>query len=161
MTRLPSVQGEEVDVGGLQMGGREVPEGTSILGLRMRIGLALSFDGVHWTRLEGDHHSGALFDVGAQDEWDHLFNAWPTVIQHAPEDFRMYYTSFDKTTSRFAIGLATSEDGIKWTKVGKILEGGEGDAFDARGCSRRCVLVRDGERVAGRRRERGEQACLT
>jgi hypothetical protein len=24
----------------------------------MRIGLCLSFDGVHWTRLEGDHHSG-------------------------------------------------------------------------------------------------------
>ena len=28
--------------------------------------MALSFDGVHWTRFEGDHHSGALFDVGQQ-----------------------------------------------------------------------------------------------
>jgi hypothetical protein len=61
--------GEEVDVGGLKMGAKAVPEGTSIMGLRMRIGLALSFDGVHWTRLEGDHHSGALFDVGEEGEW--------------------------------------------------------------------------------------------
>mmetsp|Transcript_89748 Transcript_89748/g.131382 ORF Transcript_89748/g.131382 Transcript_89748/m.131382 type:complete len:433 (+) Transcript_89748:44-1342(+) len=133
--------GEEVDVSGLDMGGKTVPDGTSIMGLRMRIGLALSFDGVHWTRLEGAHHSGALFDVGAEGEWDSLFNAWPTVIQHSKNDFRMFYNSFDASTSRFSIGLCRSEDGIKWTKSGKILEGGEGDAFDARGCSRRCVIA--------------------
>jgi len=123
------------------MGGKEVPDGTTIMGLRMRIGMALSFDGVHWTRFEGDHHSGALFDVGQQGEWDHLFNAWPSVIQHSKNDFRMYYNSFDPSTKRFCIGLARSQDGIKWTKTGKILEGGTGDAFDARGCSRRCVIA--------------------
>ena len=131
---------EDVDVGGLEMGGKAVPAGTTIQGLRMRIGLCLSFDGVHWTRLEGDHHSGALFDVGAEGEWDSLYNAWPTVIQHAKNDFRMYYTAFDPNTNKFSIGLARSVDGIKWTKEGKVLEGGGAGAFDERGCSRRCVL---------------------
>jgi hypothetical protein len=24
---------------------------------------------------------GALFDVGAEGEWDNLYNGWPTVVQ--------------------------------------------------------------------------------
>jgi len=131
---------EEVDVGGIEMGGQKIPEGVAVKGLRMRIGLCLSFDGVHWTRLEGDHHSGAVFDVGQKGEWDHLFNAWPTVVQHSDNDFRMYYSSFDPQTSKYSIGLARSTDGIKWKKEGMVINGGGGDAFDARGCGRRHVV---------------------
>jgi len=70
---------EEVDMGGVSFGGKTLPEGTSIKGLRMRIGLALSYDGIHWTRMEGDHETGAIFDVGEDGEFDALMCGWPQV----------------------------------------------------------------------------------
>jgi hypothetical protein len=45
------------------------------------LGLAMSQDGRNWARIEGDHHSGALFDVGAPGEWDELFVGQPQVGQ--------------------------------------------------------------------------------
>ncbi|GFY87561.1 arabinanase/levansucrase/invertase [Actinidia rufa] len=32
-------------------------------------GLAMSQDGRHWARIEGEHDTGALFDVGSDGEW--------------------------------------------------------------------------------------------
>lgn len=75
-------------MGGETFGNRQVPGNTDIKGLRMRIGLALSYDGVHWTRMEGEHHSGAVFDVGEEGEWDSLLNGWPQVVQVGPKDLR-------------------------------------------------------------------------
>jgi hypothetical protein len=49
------------------------------LHLRCLLGLAMSQDGRNWARIEGDHHSGALFDVGAPGEWDELFVGQPQV----------------------------------------------------------------------------------
>lgn len=87
-------------------------------------GLAISQDGRHWARIEGEHHSGALFDVGLDKEWDSLFIASPQVVFHASGDLRMYYHSFDMVNRQFAIGIARSRDGIKWVKLGKIIGGG-------------------------------------
>ena len=42
---------------------------------------SLPQDGKNWARIEGDHHTGALFDVGEVGEWDHLFIAHPQVSQ--------------------------------------------------------------------------------
>lgn len=39
----------------------------------------MSQDGKNWARIEGDHHSGALFDVGEEGEWDALFVGCPQV----------------------------------------------------------------------------------
>lgn len=75
---------EEVDMGGVSFGGKTLPEGTEIKGLRMRIGLALSYDGIHWTRMEGDHHTGAVFDVGEDGEFDSLLCGWPQVGRRQP-----------------------------------------------------------------------------
>jgi hypothetical protein len=47
-------------------------------------GLAMSQDGRNWARIEGDHHSGALFDVGAPGQWDELFVGQPQVSQSPP-----------------------------------------------------------------------------
>lgn len=46
---------------------------------RMRPGLAMSQDGLNWARIEGEHHTGALLDVGEEGDWDELFIANPQV----------------------------------------------------------------------------------
>ncbi|XP_010498999.1 PREDICTED: uncharacterized protein LOC104776603 [Camelina sativa] len=86
-------------------------------------GLAISQDARHWARIEGEHHSGALFDVGSEKDWDFLYIASPHVVFHGDGDLRMYYHSFDAQTSEFCIGMARSRNGIKWLKLGKIIGG--------------------------------------
>ncbi|KAI6686408.1 hypothetical protein NL676_032321 [Syzygium grande] len=95
-------------------------------------GLAMSQDGRHWARIEGEHHSGALFDVGSENEWDSLFISSPQVVFHGSGDLRMYYHSFDAEKGEYCIGLARSRGGIKWLKLGKILGGRKG-CFDEHG----------------------------
>jgi len=46
---------------------------------RLRPGLAMSQDGRNWARIEGPHHTGALFDVGEEGEWDQLYIGSPQV----------------------------------------------------------------------------------
>uniref|UniRef100_A0A803QJ49 Arabinanase/levansucrase/invertase n=2 Tax=Cannabis sativa TaxID=3483 RepID=A0A803QJ49_CANSA len=103
-------------------------------------GLAISQDGRYWARIEGEHHSGALFDVGSENEWDSLFIASPQVVFHGSGDLRMYYHSFDVRRGKFCIGIARSRDGIKWVKLGKIIEGGKSGAFDELGGLNACVV---------------------
>lgn len=112
--------------------------------LRPLPGLACSQDGRHWARIEGDHHSGALLDVGSGNEWDSLFIASPQVVVHSSDDLRMYYHSFDREKGQYAVGLARSRDGIRWIKCGKIsLGGGPSGTFDELGIKSVCV-VRNG-----------------
>lgn len=96
-------------------------------------GLAMSQDGRHWARIEGEHHSGALFDVGSDGEWDSLFIASPQVVYHGAGDMRMYYHSFDVEEGHSAVGIARSRDGIKWVKLGKIMGGAGNGMFDELG----------------------------
>lgn len=93
----------------------------------------MSQDGRHWARIEGEHHSGALFDVGSEGEWDSLFIASPRVVYHGAGDVRMYYQSFDVEKGHFGIGIARSRDGIRWVKLGKIMGGGSKGTFDELG----------------------------
>ncbi|KAF5197943.1 Glycosyl hydrolase, five-bladed beta-propellor domain containing protein [Thalictrum thalictroides] len=112
-------------------------------------GLAISQDGRHWARIEGEHHSGALLDVGAETEWDSLFIAEPHVVFHSSGDLRMYYHSFDAKCGQFAVGLARSRDGIKWVKLGKIIGGGSASSFDEFGVMNAHVIKsqKDGQYV--------------
>ncbi|KAB1208250.1 hypothetical protein CJ030_MR7G027337 [Morella rubra] len=96
-------------------------------------GLAISQDGRHWARIEAEHHSGALFDVGSEREWDSSFIASPQVVFHGNGDLRMYYHSFDVQNGEFGIGIARSRDGIKWVKLGKTMGGGGSGSFDELG----------------------------
>ena len=43
-------------------------------------GWPISQDGGHRARIEGEHHSGALFDVGYEREWDSSFIAAPQIV---------------------------------------------------------------------------------
>ena len=67
--------------------------------------------------------------------------------------FRMYYTTLDAADTqadgkpRYVLGLATSEDGFKWNKLGRTFAGNSGGQtasgeplFDAGGVSRRHVV---------------------
>ncbi|XP_076928847.1 uncharacterized protein LOC143592961 [Bidens hawaiensis] len=103
-------------------------------------GLAMSQDGRHWARIEGEHHSGSLFDLGSEGEWDSMFVSSPRVVLHSNGDLRMYYHSFDSETGHFAIGLARSRDGMRWVKLGKIIGGGGGGGFDEYGVMNPCVV---------------------
>ncbi|KAJ7943432.1 Glycosyl hydrolase, five-bladed beta-propellor domain containing protein [Quillaja saponaria] len=112
-------------------------------------GLAISQDGRYWARIEGEHHSGALFDVGSEREWDSLFISAPHVVFHSTGDLRMYYHSFDIEKGHFAVGIARSRDGIKWVKLGKIMGGGKTGSFDEFGAMNVCVVrnQKDGKYV--------------
>ena len=46
---------------------------------RARPGLAMSQDGRNWARIEGPHHTGALFDAGKEGSADSLLAAGPQV----------------------------------------------------------------------------------
>ena len=46
---------------------------------RTRAGLAMSQDGRNWARIEANHHTGALFDVGEDGQWDGLLVGAPQV----------------------------------------------------------------------------------
>ena len=107
----------------------------AIEGLRTRPGVALSQDGVNWARIEAGHHSGALFDVGEPAEFDELGIASPQVLPVSQKDLRMYYHTFDARKGKFVVGLARSEDGMQWKKMGPVFDGGEGGSFDARGAA--------------------------
>lgn len=107
---------------------------------RTRPGLAISNDGRNWARVEGDHHSGALFDVGVEGEWDSLFIAAPQVVYHEAGDIRMYYHSLDPNTGKYCVGFARSRDAMRWLKFGKILEGGGPGSFDEFGIAARHVV---------------------
>ncbi|KAM7251044.1 hypothetical protein ACFE04_022927 [Oxalis oulophora] len=114
--------------------------GTSRNVLKSLPGLAISQDGRHWARIEGEHHTGALFDVGSDRDWDSTFIASPSVVFHGNGDLRMYYHSFDVEKRKFGIGIARSRDGINWVKLGKIIEGGGNGKFDEFGAKNPCVV---------------------
>lgn len=113
-------------------------------GVQMRIGVALSQDGMNWCRVEGDHPSGACLDVGGPGEWDRLFVGWPVVVNHKQKEFRMYYHALDPDSKKFRVGLATSQDGLAWDKLGPVFDGGPQGSFDEGGVERRRVVEVDG-----------------
>ena len=76
---LPGPIGEAGGGGSLKGAAASPPP--LVEGLCMRPGLAMSQDGRNWARIEADHHSGALFDVGEPGEWDELFVGTPQVIR--------------------------------------------------------------------------------
>mmetsp|Transcript_25190 Transcript_25190/g.25400 ORF Transcript_25190/g.25400 Transcript_25190/m.25400 type:complete len:415 (-) Transcript_25190:35-1279(-) len=111
----------------------------SVKGMKMEIGVAVSQDGAHWSRVEGDGAYGAILEVGKQTEFDGQFVGWPCVLAVGSET-RMYYNTYNPHTKKFIIGAAISGDGIKFKKLGAVFEGGTAGRFDAMGASRRHVV---------------------
>jgi predicted GH43/DUF377 family glycosyl hydrolase len=91
--------------GGYFMGGSGTRYGNG------RIGYATSPDGITWTK----YASNPVLDISASGAFDDEQVAEPRVVKVAG-GYRMYYTGRNATSKRQALGLATSSDGIAWTK---------------------------------------------
>ncbi len=77
-----------------------------------RIGYASSTDGINWDRSIGH----PVLDIGPSDAWDSygLETVW---VLKDTSNYKMYYAGYDNVNrSSTQIGLATSTDGINWTK---------------------------------------------
>jgi predicted GH43/DUF377 family glycosyl hydrolase len=75
------------------------------------IGMATSADGITWTR----HPNNPVLTLGDNGAWDSFFVQHPRVVR-TPDGWVMSYRSFSSGGSDKAYGLATSADGVTWTK---------------------------------------------
>lgn len=110
-------------------------------GVDLRPGLALSGDGLNWLRVEGPHR-GALLDVGKPGEFDMVFCGWPQVVAD-DGGWKLYYHTLDPRRG-FCVGVAVSDDGLRWQKRGEILGPGAKGAFDEQGAATRTVVRHQG-----------------
>ena len=123
--------------------GGDKEEVNGVEGVRTRPGLCLSQDGRNWARIEGEHHTHAVLDVGAEGEWDELCIRDPKLLLAGPKDMRLFYHSIDKTTNVSRIGVATSKDGFVWQKnrQGCIFDAGPKGSIDDLGLKSPCVAT--------------------
>ena len=145
-------------------------EEATIQGMNMKIGVALSQDGINFGRVEGDDPTGAImvpydasdpnlnYMTSVRDEdgkklilEEELYCAWPEVtVNDIPEgereegmaqkNFYMYYSTMVKATKEKAIAVAVSADGFRWDKIDITLRPDK-DGLDDAGCAR-CTVVR-------------------
>lgn len=134
-------------------GGSEPIEhmGVSQPGARTRIGVAISKDGEHFSRIEGDFPSGAVLDIGDPDAFDSAFVAAPSVLRMddaSPANrYVMFYHGASTADLTFAIGLAVSSDGFDFTRASSMpvlsRSNAPADAnWALRGVCRPCVVMR-------------------
>lgn len=79
------------------------------IGIWDQLGYATSVDGTTWA------NQGGVIARGSAGSWDDGFIHHPTVIKYNGV-YYMYYTGGKNDTSGYCIGLATSTDGVNWTK---------------------------------------------
>jgi hypothetical protein len=144
---------------------KEMPADAKIKGMKMKIGVCISQDGMNWGRVEGDDSTGACmipydkedpnFEMGFMiDEEslelnikEELYTAWPDVVVNLFEGdpdksgFFMFYSTMTKDGKQKSIAYAISKDGFRWFKRGICMEPEEG-TMDADGCAR-CNVVRN------------------
>ncbi|MBU0765476.1 MAG: hypothetical protein KJ607_11640 [Bacteroidetes bacterium] len=95
-----------------------------------RIHYAWSDDGVTWTKYPGN----PVLDVGAPGEWDDAWLDTPEILWDGTE-FKLYYygdSTYFQGQDNTNIGLATSADGIHWTKQGVVLSKGAPCEWDGK-----------------------------
>jgi hypothetical protein len=97
-------------------------------GQRWRIGLATSPDGSAWTR----NPDNPLLVAGSG--WESSQVDWPCVIRD-DAGFRMWYAGSADNGATFAIGYATSPDGVTWTRYAgnPVLTGGGPGSWNQNG----------------------------
>lgn len=84
---------------------------------RQRLGLALSDDGVTWTK----QRSSPLLELGADGAFDENGLGEPAVWQ-AQGSYWMLYTGRARNEVR-RLGLARSQDGVRWQRTGLVIAG--------------------------------------
>jgi len=75
-----------------------------------KIGYATSTDGNTWTKV------GSVLERGASGAWDDNFVHHPCVIKNGSTYYMFYAGAKATSPNTYKIGLATSPDGINWTK---------------------------------------------
>lgn len=102
---------------------------------RRLIARAAGVDGVSWT------DEVAVLEVGEAGAWDAYRVSSPYVVT-VDGGFRLYYTGLDRPYGTWAIGLATSPDGVTWTRHpgNPILVPGAPGRFDDLGVGGPAVL---------------------
>ncbi len=91
----------------------------------VRVGYATSEDGIHWEK----YPANPVFDAGEQGTFD---DHWVVAndVTHNGSEFKMWY--FGWNYIQFEIGLATSDDGINWTRsfANPVLKTGDIGSWD-------------------------------
>ncbi len=106
------------------------------------LGYATSPDGIQWTKYPGNPVFGqgtAAWEVGGPDVG--------TVMRISPTGYRMWYYGYNADLSATKIGLATSPDGIHWTRDAAnnpMLDAGKPGEWDAGGVAGpKVVLIKN------------------
>ncbi len=87
---------------------------------------ATSPDGLHWTKYAGNPVVAYGPKGSVNDKW-----VYRPIVIHSGSTYTMYY-SFVSWTDTYGISMATSKDGISWTKLGPIsMPSSSWDAYDA------------------------------
>jgi hypothetical protein len=110
-----------------------------------RVGLAVSSDAKHWSKVPGKLVSGAVLDLGAPGSLDAACAYQPSVVKDPSGVWRMWYRACAAPAAGFGgpsggtIAYAESNDGITWLKLsqpgpnGAVLGKGPAGAFDSGG----------------------------
>ena len=101
-----------------------------------RVGVAGSDDGVHFTKL------GVVLPLGGAGEFDEE-RVWEPGVMMVDGRVLLYYVGFDGAL--FRVGLAASDDGVRFTKLGVVVPVGGAGEWDVSGhFSARPVLLDGG-----------------
>ena len=94
-------------------------------GIWDKLGYATSADGTTWA------NQGSVLERGAGGAWDNAWVHHPACIKHNGF-YYLYYAGSQNVGSEYKIGLATSTDGINWTKepTNPVITVGAGGTFD-------------------------------
>lgn len=141
---------EEAPVADFIQNVSESTQEAKIKGMKMKIGIAVSQDGISWGRVEGDDPSGACLVPYSRNDPnqenlnidEELYVGWPDVVvdPNKQDAFRMYYSTMVRDTKEKCIATAVSSDGFRWTQQGVCLRPDE-HGLDAGGCAR-CAVIR-------------------
>jgi len=101
------------------------------------IGYATSSDGINWTKYAGN----PVITNGAPGTWD-AANAQNPRVTHNGSLYEMWYNGSNGSNG-YAVGYATSSDGINWTKHpdNPVLPVGSPGSFDSQWLWSPCVLL--------------------
>ncbi len=104
-------------------------------------GLATSADGINWVRSD----TQPVLVPGNPGEWDGLYIESPSVLYDGVSYF-MWYSGID-TTYKVRIGVATSADGINWTKYAEnpVIDGGSVYSWEGLSVATPTVIKRNAQ----------------
>jgi predicted GH43/DUF377 family glycosyl hydrolase len=106
-------------------------------GVHWRVGLAMSDDGLSWTR----YPDNPVLVPGGVLDWDSSHVNWPFVVYNGT-GYQMWYAGSSDGGASWGIGYASSRDGVHWTKQpGPVISGGGPGSWNSVGVSAPRILL--------------------